>query len=133
MGSPPGVSTHGIWQVGHSGRVGPPGLALLGFPPWVGSPSQLRSQLESQDPAKKKSHDPLLRASTGSVVMLRRGSGQDRRGRGDRPAAVATRRQAGSPLAQKRVGDPIDRHLKPVLIRAPLDVEAVEKTRGRVV
>ena len=68
MGSPPGVSTHGIWQVGHSGRVGPPGLALLGFPPWVGSPSQLRSQLESQDQAKK-SHDPLLRASTGSVVM----------------------------------------------------------------
>ena len=38
-----------------------------------------------------------------------------------------------SPLAEKRVGDPSDRHLKPVLIRAPLDVEAVEKTRGRVV
>ena len=43
------------------------------------------------------------------------------------------RSRAGSPLAEKRVGDPSDRHLKPVLIRAPLDVEAVEKTRGRVV
>eukprot|EP00964_Phaeocystis_antarctica_P147814 scaffold114516_cov70-Phaeocystis_antarctica.AAC.2 len=38
-------------------------------------------------------------------------------GRGDRPAVVATR------CIDQCVGEPKDRHLKVVLIRAPLDVE----------
>ena len=49
------------------------------------APSQLESQWESQEDPNQL-QDPLLRAShganTGSVIMLRRGSGQDRRGAG---------------------------------------------------
>ena len=62
-------------------------------------------------------------ANTGSVIMLRTGvwTGHAGAGRGDRPAAVATW------CVDHCVGpiDPLDLHLKVVLIRAPLDVEAV--------
>ena len=113
--SPPGVSTHGICRDGGKSITPPPAVHPPGFDP--PAQSQLESQWVSQDQAKKL-QDSLLRTSSGSVVMLYAGA-EDRTGagRGDRPAVVATR------CIDQCVGEPKDRHLKVVLIRAPLDVE----------
>ena len=65
-----------LYTGGHG--VSPPGVSTHG------SPSQPELQLESQD-QEKKLQDPSLRASTHGQcgkLMLRRGSGQDRRGTG---------------------------------------------------